>query len=235
MGEVLLRIGVARDTELRLILGSYVHATDPADPRRDVDGFNDIGLGFKYRLLRNEGWAPDLAILGTLTFPTGATHIGAEAVQPLNRVVAGRWWRPDERGTPAISIERDIARTLGVDPLEVRRRNFYGIGERDVVPRSQRMHWMQEELLARIKSSVESWARATFESDDVVVGLASEDDVEDEEDGTRFLVDFAVRQEGRWLVAEVWVDDGVILSINDLGEGLPLDDSEWPWPAMENS
>lgn len=93
---------------------------------------------------------------------------------------------------------------------------------------------MQEELLDRIKSSVESWARATFESDDVIVGLASEDDVEDDEDGTRFLVDFAVRQEGRWLVAEVWVDDGVILSINDLGEGLPLDGSEWPWPAVEN-
>ncbi len=31
----------------------------------------------------------------------------------------------------------DIARTLGVDPLEVRRRNFYGIGERDVTQYGQ--------------------------------------------------------------------------------------------------
>ena len=31
----------------------------------------------------------------------------------------------------------DIARTLGIDPLEVRRRNFYGIGERDVTPYGQ--------------------------------------------------------------------------------------------------
>jgi xanthine dehydrogenase large subunit len=31
----------------------------------------------------------------------------------------------------------DIARTLGLDPLEVRRRNFYGIGERDVTQYGQ--------------------------------------------------------------------------------------------------
>jgi xanthine dehydrogenase large subunit len=31
----------------------------------------------------------------------------------------------------------DIARTLGVDPLDVRRRNFYGIGERDVTQYGQ--------------------------------------------------------------------------------------------------
>src|SRR5210317_175938 len=31
----------------------------------------------------------------------------------------------------------DIARTLGIDPLEVRRRNFYGIGERDLTPYGQ--------------------------------------------------------------------------------------------------
>ncbi len=31
----------------------------------------------------------------------------------------------------------DIARTLGLDPLDVRRRNFYGIGERDVTPYGQ--------------------------------------------------------------------------------------------------
>ena len=94
---------------------------------------------------------------------------------------------------------------------------------------------MQEELLAQIKSSVESWAQTTFASDEVIVGTASEDDAKDDEDGMRVLVDFAVRQEGRWMIAEVWMDDGVILSINDLGEGLPLDDSEWPWPAVEKS
>ena len=33
----------------------------------------------------------------------------------------------------------DIARTLGIDPLEVRRRNFYGVGERDVTQYGQKV------------------------------------------------------------------------------------------------
>jgi len=33
----------------------------------------------------------------------------------------------------------DIARTLGLDPLEVRRRNFYGVGERDVTQYGQKI------------------------------------------------------------------------------------------------
>lgn len=33
----------------------------------------------------------------------------------------------------------DIARTLQIDPLDVRRRNFYGIGERDVTPYGQKV------------------------------------------------------------------------------------------------
>ncbi|NKF24245.1 xanthine dehydrogenase molybdopterin binding subunit [Solimonas marina] len=36
-------------------------------------------------------------------------------------------------------IVDDIARTLGLDPLVVRRRNFYGIGERDETPYGQRV------------------------------------------------------------------------------------------------
>lgn len=93
---------------------------------------------------------------------------------------------------------------------------------------------MQEELLARIKSAVAKWAKAAYDSDEIIIGMAAEDDIEDEE-GTRYLVDYAVRREGQWLVAEVWVENNTILTINDLGEGLPLDNSDWPWPAVENN
>ena len=31
-----------------------------------------------------------------------------------------------------------------------------------------------------------------------------------------------------WLAAEVWVENREILSMNHLGEGLPLNNSEWP-------
>ncbi len=96
------------------------------------------------------------------------------------------------------------------------------------------MQPMQEELLAHIKSAVASWARAAYDSNEIVIGMAAEDEIDDE-DGTRYLVDYAVRQEGQWLVAEVWVDNGAILNINDLGEGLPLDNSEWPWPVAKSN
>jgi hypothetical protein len=95
-----------------------------------------------------------------------------------------------------------------------------------------RTYWMQEELLAQIKSAVASWARTAYDSEEIIIGMAAEDDIDDEE-GTRFLVDYAVRQEGQWLVAEVWVEKGAILGINDLGEGLPLDNAEWPWPTAK--
>ncbi len=93
---------------------------------------------------------------------------------------------------------------------------------------------MQEELASQIKAAVAEWAQSTYGSDEIVVGMAAEDEIDDE-DGTRYLVDYAVRQEGQWLVAEVWVQDAAIVSINDLGEGLPLDNAEWPWPVVENN
>ena len=44
------------------------------------------------------------------------------------------------QGTMIIeSVIDDIARTLEIEPLEVRRRNFYGIGERDITPYGMRV------------------------------------------------------------------------------------------------
>jgi hypothetical protein len=111
---------------------------------------------------------------------------------------------------------------------------FVAQGAGRVISQRQRVHWMQEDIAARIKSAVIKWAQSVYASDEIVIGMAAADDIDDE-DGTRYLVDYAVRQEGQWLVAEVWVQNGVIVGINDLGEGLPLDDSEWPWPVAENN
>jgi hypothetical protein len=92
---------------------------------------------------------------------------------------------------------------------------------------------MDHKLLARLQARVADWARMTYDTEDVVIGEAARDDDDDaapvEEEAVRYLVDFAVRRIGFWSVAEVWVADGHVLSINDLGEGLPLDGTEWPW------
>ena len=38
----------------------------------------------------------------------------AEQPQSDNRIVAGRWWRPDEHGKPLMSLEAGLAETLGI-------------------------------------------------------------------------------------------------------------------------
>ncbi len=89
---------------------------------------------------------------------------------------------------------------------------------------------MDDALEARIKEAVIEWAQKIFSAGEIVVGQPAEDESEDDE-ADRYLVDFAVRKIGYWMVAEVWVADNEILSVNDIGEGLPLDDIDWPWPS----
>lgn len=91
---------------------------------------------------------------------------------------------------------------------------------------------MDKELQDQIKQAVIDWAQDRFSTDEIIVGTPDEDESE-EEDAERYLVAFAVRSVGYWLVAEVWVNHQQILSINDLGEGLPLDESSWPWETIE--
>ncbi len=57
-----------------------------------------------------------------------------------------------------------------------------------------------------------------------MVGVIQE---EDDEPGRYLALIAAANQEG-WQVAEVWLEDGDEMAINDLGEGLPLDDVNCP-------
>jgi hypothetical protein len=106
---------------------------------------------------------------------------------------------------------------------------------------------MEATLEKQIKSAVLDWATLTYHTQEIVIGSAAQDPaeyarikdlvaVEDEtfeDDAGRYLVDYAVRDVGRWLVAEVWLTGQEIFSVNDMGEGLPLDDIRWPWPLDE--
>jgi hypothetical protein len=37
-----------------------------------------------------------------------------------------------------------------------------------------------------------------------------------------------------WLAIEVWLDNDEVEAVNALGEVLPLEDTEWPWPEDDN-
>ncbi len=63
-----------------------------------------------------------------------------EALQPDNRVVAGRWWRPDEAGEALISVEQDFARTLG---FELGTTLTFSIAGRELVARVHNLREVQ--------------------------------------------------------------------------------------------
>lgn len=101
---------------------------------------------------------------------------------------------------------------------------------------------MEETLDQRIKAAVLDWAVATYRTPEIVVGAAAragsmggEDQLIDDDHADRYLVVYAVRIVGRWLVAEIWLRGQEILSINDLGEGLPLEDIGWPWAVDDTT
>lgn len=83
-------------------------------------------------------------------------------------------------------------------------------------------------LEEQIRSSVVAWARDVFQTGEVFVG-----EIACEADEERYLAAVAVRDVGEWRAAEVWVEAGRVVLINDLGEGLPLEDVPWPWPDEE--
>lgn len=79
-----------------------------------------------------------------------------------------------------------------------------------------------------IRVAVAAWARDVFQTDDVFVG-----EIAFETEEERYLADVALRGAGEWRVAEVWVEAGTVVLINDLGEGHPMDDAPWPWTGDE--
>lgn len=76
-----------------------------------------------------------------------------------------------------------------------------------------------------IKTNVEAWARDFFKTSDVVSYVFADEDEPD-----RYIVVLAARGLDSWQAAEAWVEDGEIVSINNLGEGAPPDGVAWPWP-----
>jgi hypothetical protein len=79
-----------------------------------------------------------------------------------------------------------------------------------------------------LQEAVQAWAATRFQGSEVRVAAVDFDPEE-----KRYLVDYAVRAIGYWRVAEVWVEAGEITLVNDLGEGLPVEGSVWPWPAPQ--
>ena len=83
LGELLLRVGLWQQIELRLGGNSYVWLDSPDG---DADGFEDLSLGVKIKLLegseRFELTRPTVGVIVATTLPTGADDLGEDEPQP---------------------------------------------------------------------------------------------------------------------------------------------------------
>jgi hypothetical protein len=81
------------------------------------------------------------------------------------------------------------------------------------------------ELPPILRPAALAWAVGYYQTDQVFVTITQEDD----DDLDRFLALIAAANQPTWQAAELWLEHGVVVAINDLGEGIPPDDTPWPW------
>jgi hypothetical protein len=99
IGQVLARVGLFENVELRLGLGSWVRA-------EEADGWDGGSLGFKVHLLDNWGARPALAILAGASTPYGDEEVADDDWQPEVKLAAG--WELTE--TLELSVNAGYAR-----------------------------------------------------------------------------------------------------------------------------
>jgi hypothetical protein len=83
LGELLLRVGLFQQVELRIAGNSYVWLESPDG---DADGFEDMSVGAKIKLLdaseEFDLMRPNAAVIVATSLPTGAESIGEDEPQP---------------------------------------------------------------------------------------------------------------------------------------------------------
>ncbi len=134
-------------------------------------GFDDAGriLGVEVDMLTNAGWSADLssAVMGRALchfdnaywLPDVSMHGYCARTNTQSNTAFRGFGGP--QGAYAIEHVMDtVARRLGRDPLEVRRANFYGVGERNVTPYGQTVEGnVMAPLVAELAASADYAAR----------------------------------------------------------------------------
>ncbi len=88
--EALVRIGAIENVELRLGWPGYEfeEVTDKAAGNTaHADGGNDMGVGFKHRVFRQNGSLPTFAYIANLNVPSGSEEFSADKVEPETKLL----------------------------------------------------------------------------------------------------------------------------------------------------
>lgn len=79
--EFLWRIGFHEGAELRIVWTYQWDEITAGGARSTPNGGNDLDIGFKFQLLRQDGWIPETAAITGISMPTGAQEFNTEDVQ----------------------------------------------------------------------------------------------------------------------------------------------------------
>lgn len=90
--ELLLRVGLAEDFEIRIGWDGYSWTESQFEERTDRggrrtretwnQGANDLSLGFKKKFIEQDEWVPHFGIIGAISVPTGSPSVSSGDVDP---------------------------------------------------------------------------------------------------------------------------------------------------------
>jgi hypothetical protein len=82
VGQLVLRYGISEKLEFRALLGSYTSVDQELlGGSNSYSGFQDMGLGFKYNLISNDGRS-NLSALAEVTLPVGSDEFTSDETIP---------------------------------------------------------------------------------------------------------------------------------------------------------
>lgn len=87
--EVLARVGVIEDRlELRFLTSGYTWSrSDDGSGFQSVEGWSDVALGLKLKLLDQRGWVPRLALGAQTTLGGGSDNISTQMAEPTLKLI----------------------------------------------------------------------------------------------------------------------------------------------------
>ena len=129
--EGLFRIGIARQIEIRLSQ-NFVTITPNTPTPRNLNGFDDLGIGTKIALAEQHGATPSLSVEAASRLPTGGRDIAARKFLPSAALLfgwegEGRWSMGSELAgerTPDDHLQLDGSVSVQYSVLE--RLQLYG-------------------------------------------------------------------------------------------------------------
>lgn len=90
--QLLLRIGLIEELELRIAWDGYVRteeefSADGISGDNDDNGTSDLSLGIKNEMYEASGWLPALSYIAELSLPVGSEELTSDEVEPAYKLL----------------------------------------------------------------------------------------------------------------------------------------------------